>query len=243
MCIRDRIESNPLVSLRHPRPQGLGRYFKADARAEGTTVQIGGYEVHPGADLKSCRWFSYVLTPQLAPWAFIRENQAYRVIASLELFATLICVLLFCEEQDNLKNTFMYFTGVTDNQGNAALIHKSMSSKFPLYIILLELVEQLQARKVALDLRWQKREFNQAADDLLNGLFCKFSPTLRLNPCLTSFEWKILPKLMEEATKLDTVIRERKSILRSAAKTAPRLHVGVKMKKRKRLGLRETDPW
>ena len=241
--LADQIEKNPLVTLRHLRPVGLGRYFKADARAEGEIVQVGGFEVVPGSTLKSCRWFSFVLTPATAPWAFVRENQAYRAIAALELFATVLCVMLFVDVQITPRNSVLYFSGVTDNQGNEALVHKSMSSKFPLYIVLLELVEQLQSRGIKLDLRWQKREFNEAADRLSNGLFEDFDASNRLNPLLSDLDWKVLPSLLAEALKLETIIRERKAQLRCLAGTEPKRLEGVKVKKRKLPGLRVTDPW
>ena len=40
--------------------------------------------------------------------------------------------------------------GVTDNKGNEALLHKRMTSKFPLYIIPLELTELCIRRTLGL---------------------------------------------------------------------------------------------
>ena len=96
-------------------------------------------------------------------------------IASLELFATLLCVMLFVEVQAASSSSTLYIPGVTDNQGNESLINKNMTSKFPLYIVLLELTEQLKSKNVAIDLRWQPREKNVAADNLTNGKFEEFN--------------------------------------------------------------------
>ena len=241
--LADQIELNPLVNLKHPTPKGLGKFFKADARADGDMVQIGGYEVLPGADLKACRWFSFVLTPETTPWAFFRENEAYRTIASLELFATLLCVMMFVEVQASKVNSMMFFTGVTDNQGNEALVHKNMTTKFPLYIVLLELTEQLQARRLGLDLRWQKRDLNQAADNLSNGIFEDFDLSLRLNPCLSNLDWMIMPRLLDEACKLELLIRSRKLQIKNAKHSWSQGPWSRGVKRRKVEGLRVTDPW
>ena len=154
--------------------------------------------------------------------------------------------MLFVNRQPATKNTSLIFTGVTDNQGNEALINQSMTSKFPLYIVLLELTEQLLDRNVLHDLRWQSRVHNQAADDLSNGHFEQFNSHLRINPNLDSLEWKVLPKLLIEASNLEGLIRERKAQRRSLNLDGPdKLDVqnASKAKKRKTRGLRETDPW
>ena len=55
---------------------------------------LGGYRL-PGADetLRDVPWFSLKLCPTTAAWAFERgRDQAFRVIATLELLTTLFCV-------------------------------------------------------------------------------------------------------------------------------------------------------
>ena len=59
----------------------------ADAKAEGDLVVVGGFEIVPGKQLDTSRWFSYRLDPSNAPWAFSKQGEAYRAIAALELFA------------------------------------------------------------------------------------------------------------------------------------------------------------
>ena len=81
-----KVLANPLVNLRVSAPIVLGRFFKADAKAEDDTVVVGGYEDDGTGDLKKCRWFSVRLTRDNAEWAFVKQGEAYRVIASLELF-------------------------------------------------------------------------------------------------------------------------------------------------------------
>jgi hypothetical protein len=234
------VEQNTMVTLRHLKPAGLGRYFKADAKAEGMDVVVGGLEILPGSTLENCRWFSFRLSPELTPWAYYKQNEAYRTIATLELFATLLCVMLFLDVQPLSKTSVLFYTGVTDNQGNESAVLKASSSKFPLYLIHLELTEQLKSKNVALDLRWQRRDKNVAADSLTNGSFEQFSEQYRLNPDLNSLEWKVLPRLLSEALALEQTIRDRKACIRS---TAAKNAVEHRISKRKRAGLKVTDPW
>jgi hypothetical protein len=239
LWIADEVEKNPLVTLRHLKPVGLGRFFKADAKAEGMEVCVGGFEAVPGLPLDQCRWFSVTLTPETTPWAFIKEGEAYRTIATLELFSTLLCVLLFVEPQPVCLSSTLFFTGVTDNQGNVAMVTKAATSKFPLYIVHLELTMQLRARNINLDLRWQQRDANTAADSLTNRVFTGFDMSLRVCPNLNELGWLVLPKLLKDAAALDQCVKDRKAELRMVAST----DATVQRKKRKFAGLRETDPW
>jgi len=215
----------------------MQKYFKADAKAEGDDVTVAGYEVIGEADLAHCRWFAFRLNQKNAPWAFAKQGEAYRAIASLELFASLLCIMLFIDEGTPDSKTFLTFTGISDNKGNEGLVRKHMTSKFPLYLVLLELTEQLLFRRTELDLKWQAREFNQAADDLSNFIFKDFSLDLRLDPKLDSLPWLVLPKLLHESIELHRIITERKASSKMPSRPA------FKSKKRKAEGLKTRDPW
>jgi hypothetical protein len=121
-----------------------------------------------------------------------------------------------------------------------------MSLKYPLYIILLELTEHLQARNLQLDLRWQRRLQNQAADDLTNGLFSNFDAAKRINPSLDSMPWRVLPKLMTEAGDLHSIIEQKKLVRAGSSKQgmaiASRTFLPKTRKAAKKRGLRVTDP-
>ena len=137
----------------------------------------------------------------------------------------------------------MTFSGASDNQGNTALVTNNLTGKFPLYIILLELTEQLRSRNLILDLHWQRRDLNQAADDLSNGDFGAFSKELRINPALGNLDWILLPKFYKDAVHMHDLINSKK-----AAKTVNSVVPLVrdpkrKARKKKRMGLRVTDPW
>ena len=200
-------------------------------------VVVAGFErVSSAADTRTCRWFSYTLTPQNAAWAFIKENQAFRVIASLELYASLLCLLLFLPQEQQQSTLGIVLTGMTDNRSNTSLVAKSMSSKFPLYIVLIEFTEQLLAKGVSLDLKWTPRELNQDADDLTNSKFENFTPELRINTPLEELPWKVLPKLMCTAIELYQEIKNRK--IQLSNDTPQKLRKSKPQDKLKR-----KDPW
>ena len=48
---------------------------------------------------------------------------------------------------------------------------KAMTTKFPSSLVLLELAEELAAKKCDLNLTWIRRDLNQLADDLTNEKF------------------------------------------------------------------------
>ena len=189
-----------------------------------------------------CRWFSYDLNPTSAPWAFYKFGQAYRAIASLELFASLLCIMIFVPTSEVHRKVAMSLFGVTDNRGNESLILRNMSSKFPVYLVLLEVTEQLRCRNLILNLDWKCREQNSIADDLTNGRFEAFSSALRFNDPLDSFSWKVLPLLMKQALELELIVRERKD-LRQAKSGSTMTAAKTPSFKRKAEGLKTREPW
>ena len=135
----------------------------------------------------------------------------------------------------------MTMSGVTDNAGNEALIVKCMTSKFPLYLMLIELAEQLNVRNMTVDLQWQMRDRNQAADDLTNEIFNEISPELRINPELGKIEWLVLPRILKEAIALHEEVKHRK--LENLSKGLDAVIHSRPTRKRKAEGLRTSDPW
>jgi hypothetical protein len=235
-----------MVDLRFKKVARLRRFFKADAKADGPLVVVGGFEApSAGSSLFMARWFSLTLTPELAPWAFIWENEAYRTIASLELFASLLCLVLFVSPNPIRSDVEIVLTGVTDNAGNEALMSRLMTSKFPLCLVLLELSEQMQARGCTLDLHWRNRETNQAADDLTNLKFDSFNPELRIKPNLQDMPWIVLTTLMQESMAMYTDIRAKRQQAAADRQAASNVRVvSVSQRKRKASNsLRQRQPW
>ena len=209
----------------------LGEAFRADAKAMGSTVRVGGWECINGKRPKEARWFSLELSRSSAPWAFAR-GEPFRTIAALELLGTLLCVVLFSPEWPTSAKGTVRLAGSTDNLGNCWVVSKLMCTKFPLVCILGELAVQLRDRNLALGLEWVPRLQNEEADGLTNEDFSIFTAERRMNVELDHVRFKVLPDLFKVGEDLhhDIVLR-RASRVRQAAK-------GLK-----KVRLRESDPW
>ena len=70
---------------------GMGTMFFTDARALETDACIGGF-LAVSKDRKQCPWFSFRVDERMAPWLKNKGNNPKRVIAALELLATLVAV-------------------------------------------------------------------------------------------------------------------------------------------------------
>ena len=85
----------------------------------------------------------------------------FRSIAALELLATLVCVLVFDPRESSLAGAHISLTASGDNQSNGFTLDRLSSTKYPLYLVLMELSEQLRARKLALSVAWRPRDENE----------------------------------------------------------------------------------
>ena len=87
-------------------------------------------------------WFAVSLNRRNAPWAFARV-EPFRVVASLELLAALVGVMVLLPEADwrrPTESTGLVTVGcATDNQGNSFLLDRLMATRYPLGLILIEL--------------------------------------------------------------------------------------------------------
>jgi hypothetical protein len=154
------------VSQVRPVAADLGIAFRADAKAEGQCVRLGGWECLRGTLPAHARWFSVDLNKANAPWAFSR-GEPFRTIASLELFATLLCIVTFGDAWPEGARGEVVLQGITDNLGNTFAVSKLMSSKFSLVVILAEVAAQLRSRSMVLSLGWTPRDQNEEADALV----------------------------------------------------------------------------
>ena len=197
---------------------------------------IGGYQTHDGLGRSiphaNAKWFKLTLTRESAGWAF-KKGEPFRTIASLELFATLLCVMAFGKEWPTGAAGCITLNGVTDNAGNAHVVTKMMTSKFPLVVILAELSVQLRARSMALRLGWAPRDQNEEADALTNLEFSSFAPGRRVDIDLGRMEWLILPEMMAAAEGIYETAK--------AARSSPAVAVDRPAGKKRKL--RERDPW
>ena len=95
------------------------------------------------------------------------KSSPNKVIAALELLATLIAVKLWIPNSEDRQASRVALRGFTDNQANEALVKKAMTTKYPSSLVLLDLA----AKKCDLNLTWIRRDLNQLADDLTNEKF------------------------------------------------------------------------
>jgi hypothetical protein len=134
--------------------------------------------------------------------------------------------------------------GITDNRSNEALVSKNMTTKFPSYLVLLELTEQLRTKGWAVELTWVPRDANQIADDLTNEVWDRFDDRLRVSRDLDSFEWLVLPKLYPLAAQLYQETAEAREKTRSDRNTSKRTGCTARtvMAKRQK-STRLSQPW
>ncbi|CAL1155276.1 unnamed protein product [Cladocopium goreaui] len=211
-----------------PLQEARRELFRADAKAEGEVICIGGWAVEDGPDTKSCRWFSERLTRSNAPWAFL-AGESFRAIASLELFATLVSLVLF---KPACYKGSMKISAGTDNLGNTHLIARLMSTKFPLCAILMEVAAVLMDGNHDLQLEWLPRLQNQEADNLTNEIFHGFSEDRRLRFRMEEYEGLVLQAMLNLCMELYEDVRKARD--RKVSQT-----------KRVKTGepLRVRDPW
>ena len=169
---------------------------------------MGGFlEIVPGCQGP---WFSLEVDSSWAPWAFSKSSPN-KVIAALELLATLIAVKLWIRDSDDRQSSRVAMRGFTDNQSNEALVKKAMTTKYPSSLILLELAEELAAKKCDLNLIWIRRDWNQLADDLTNEKFDSFDPEFRVPLKGDEIEWRVLDKLLNCADSFYGELKKRKA--------------------------------
>ena len=141
-----------------------------------------------------------------APWAFSR-GEPFRTIASLELFATLLCIVTFGDMWPEGARGEVVFQGITDNLGNTFAVSKLMSSKFPLVVILAEVAAQLKSRSMVLSLGWTPRDQNEEADALTNGDFASFDMSRRVDVDVSKVGWLIIPRMLKAAQQIYERVR------------------------------------
>jgi hypothetical protein len=181
------------------------------------------------------RWFAFEVTAKDFPWAFCKKDPK-RVIAALELLATIVCIMLF-GRQGTFHGTL---TGSTDNMSNTYAVKRLMSTCFPLTILLIELSDQLRTKGTALDLSWLQRDSNVPADDLTNLNFSKFSPANRIEVVPSELPFISLREIEVSSQQLYLQIGTEKEASRQA-KLAGTITDRRKLSIKQRL--RWSQPW
>ena len=197
------------VTTVQPLGQDMGTAFRADAKAEGQLVVVGGWECARGVTASRARWFSLQLDRRNAPWAFSR-GEPYRTIAALELFASLLCIVVFGKAWPPMARGALAVTGITDNLGNSFILARMMTAKFPSVVILTELAMQLRARALELRLDWVPRDQNDEADALTNQDFGAFDEARRVEVDLAAVEWIALPAMLGASEAIYAEVKARR---------------------------------
>ena len=104
-------------------------------------------------------------------------------------------VLVPVTERGGEATALVTLTASTDNQGNTFLLDKMLTTKYPLWVVLMEFAHQLRLRRLSLRARWLPRLQNQEADDLTNGEFRHFDPSRRIAVDLDRLGFKVMPML------------------------------------------------
>jgi hypothetical protein len=209
--IADKLSSNLRLQKAPRISPGSRELFRTDARATESGAWIGGWETLLGEDTQNCRWFAVQVEESWAPWLFSRNNNPKRLIAALELLATLVAIIFFSDDWDRNSMGWCSCSGATDNQGNSFVVSKLMSTKFPLTLLLMELAEQLRSRGLELHLTWLPRELNQPADDLSNMCFDKFKEANRIHVVGTDIKFLVMHELARESQLMFENIKAVKS--------------------------------
>ncbi len=180
-----------------------------DARATEEQAWIGGC-LGVSGDSKCCPWFSLEVKEELAPWLKCRKGSPKRVIAALELLATIVAVKLWAP--DYKGRMVAKIPAMTDNLSNDFAVKKLMTSKYPGTVLLMELSEELRAQDLGLGLKWVRRDGNQWADDLTNEEFQRFSPALRVEVNPEKIKWRVFDRIDAESRRLYDQIQKYKDV-------------------------------
>ena len=224
LYLADRFDKGDRLAPPPSRAQPAGILFKTDASADEHSAWVGGWEPHVSGDTKRSRWFALKVTPDWAPWAFIKKNPQ-RVIASLELLGTVLGVMRFSDRWVKGCRGTMVGRAITDNMGNSFVVAKQMSTKFPLTLLLMELTEWLKEKDLMLDLHWVPRDQNEEADELSNMDPKNFSEELEIKVDPFKIRWKLMDSLLKASTELYENIVESKKAKRQVVLTAAKRKV------------------
>ena len=97
-----------------------GMRIWTDAKASEAKAWIGGW-LDRGGGLEEAEWFMEV-DEVLAPWLKCRQGNPKRVIAALEMLATIVAIKIWCG--DPSCNAQIMTEAFTDNKGNEFILKK-----------------------------------------------------------------------------------------------------------------------
>ena len=155
------------------------------------------------------KWYCLKLGKSSSCWTHW-NGESYKVTAILETMATLVSIAVFLPEEEPVQD-FAKITGLGDDSGNRYCVAKMVMSKFQLNIVLMELSEQLEKRKLWLQLDWIKRDTSVEADALTNEDFHDFDPKLRMPIKIEDLKFALLTDYMKEGLDLFKQLEDHKA--------------------------------
>jgi len=196
---------------------------------------MGG--VHPS----KAKWFFVELHAETTGWVFSKSGDPQRVIATLELLGSLLCLVAFDFRASEQCRGIQTISGTTDNQGNSFALQKFMSTKWPLAPLLCELSEQLRSRSLELHLEWQRRDRNKEADAITNQDFSAIRPENRIEIDFVSLPWIVLNQAMVWSKEVYDIAQTAK--LKRSGQPFVQPAVWKRKKTAAAERLKATDPW
>ena len=168
----------------------------AGAKNETGHRSVGGWFCHGEPSSKrDVFWFSFSLSKDLQPWAFVKPTPS-SAIAAMELYASLVTLYLMLRQMPRSDSVEYFVPLCTDNQGNTYSILKQAARKWPSSALLMELFLQAAEFGTHLMASHVHREFNTWADDLVNQQLQNFDQSKRLDWLERDAQWVVLPYLM-----------------------------------------------
>ena len=210
--------------------------FRIDAKAEGDVVRLGGWDTSKTTNTKDAPWFRCNLDRSNAPWVY-RRGEPFRTIASLELLAVLVAIMVLVPRGGEQRRALVVIRGTTDNRGNKFVVTKLLTSKWPGLAILAEIAEQLEMRDMLLDLDWVPRLQNPEADAITNDAVGGFSPEHEIEVDIQKLDFVMLHELLEQGEVFFS--NEFKSMSEAPELTDLERYGD----KGKRIKLKQRDPW
>lgn len=138
----------------------------------------------------------------------VKGKNPKRVIAALEMLATLVAVKLWIRKAGG--EVEVRAEAFTDNRGNQFILQKGMTTKFPIVLLVIEMSETLRSEDAMASLTWIRREENQLADDLTNNKFDSFSEEKRKKVTEANCKWLVLGELLPKSEALYRELQDLK---------------------------------
>ncbi|CAK8991364.1 unnamed protein product [Durusdinium trenchii] len=142
------------------------------------------------------------------PWLYYRGKNPKRVIAALELLATLVALKLWLKSAGDSAEVCA--EAFTDNRGNAFILKKGLSTKYPVTLLVIEVAETLRRCDAFATLTWVRRDGNELADALTNEDFSAFDHQRREAVEEGGLQWHVMDELLRGSEVLFNEIKEHK---------------------------------